>query len=68
MSRRKSSFGSVRKLPSGRWQARYVAPDLVRHTAPVTFDTKSDAETWLALRRSEVARGSGVRPARSPFR
>jgi len=57
MARRRASFGSVRRLPSGRWQARYTAPDLARHTAPTTFDTKGDAETWLSLRRSEVARG-----------
>ncbi|MDQ3663789.1 MAG: site-specific integrase [Actinomycetota bacterium] len=62
MARRKATFGSVRKLPSGRYQARYTSPDLVRRTAPVTFDTKGDAETWLALRRSEIARGTW-RPA-----
>lgn len=62
MARGKASFGSVRKLPSGRFQARYTAPDLIRHTAPVTFDTKGDAETWLALRRSEVARGVWMPP------
>ena len=30
-------FGHVRKLPSGRWQASYVAPDLQRLNAPHTF-------------------------------
>ena len=60
---RKASFGSVRKLPSGRYQARYTAPDLVRHTAPLTFDTRGDAETWLAMRRSEVARGVWLPPS-----
>jgi len=62
MTRGKASFGSVRRLPSGRWQARYTAPDLVRHTAPLTFDTRGDAETWLAMRRSEVARGVWLPP------
>ncbi len=28
-------FGSVRQLPSGRWQARYLGPDDVEHRAPV---------------------------------
>jgi hypothetical protein len=55
--RGRKSFGSVRKLPSGRYQARYTAPDLVRLTAPLRFDTKSDAEGWLALKHSEVVRG-----------
>ena len=57
MRRSKASFGSIRRLPSGRWQARYTGPDLIRHTAPLTFDTKGDAETWIAMRRSELARG-----------
>ena len=65
MARGKASFGSVRKLPSGRYQARYTAPDLVRHTAPLTFDTRGDAETWLAMRRSELARGVWLPPSGS---
>lgn len=40
-------FGSVRRLPSKRWQASYVGPDLCRHPAPQTFATKGDAEAWL---------------------
>lgn len=65
MARRKATFGSVRRLPSGRYQARYTGPDLVRHTAPVTFDTKGDAETWLAMRRTDIARGAWMPPARA---
>ncbi|MBJ7480459.1 MULTISPECIES: hypothetical protein [Rhodococcus] len=37
------SFGSVRRLPSKRWQARYSTPDGTRYTAPHTFDTKRAA-------------------------
>jgi integrase len=44
-------FGWIRKLPSGRVQASYVGPDLVRHTAPFTFDAKIDAEAWLTDER-----------------
>jgi integrase len=54
---RKSSFGSLRRLPSRRWQARYTGPDGLTHTAPITFDTKGDAETWLSTVRSDLARG-----------
>jgi integrase len=48
-------FGHLRRLPSGRWQASYVGPDLVRHNAPSTFDAKIDGEEWLAARRREIA-------------
>jgi len=46
--RRPRNTGSVRQLPSGRWQARWRDADDVMHPAPVTFDTKLDAATWLA--------------------
>ena len=62
MARAKATFGGIRRLPSGRYQARYSGPDLVRHTAPITFDTKGDAETWLAMRRTEIARGVWMPP------
>lgn len=50
----KSRFGTINKLPSGRYRARYVGPDGVRHSAPTTYDTKGDADAWLTLRRAEV--------------
>lgn len=53
---RKSSFGNVRKLPSGRWQARYTGPDGREHKAPTTFQTKSDAQTWLSLQHADITR------------
>ena len=46
--RRPQGAGSVRQLPSGRWQARYRDSVGAMHPAPVTFDTKLDASTWLA--------------------
>lgn len=54
---RKSSFGSLRRLPSGRIQARYTGPDGLTHTAPVTFETKGDAESWLSTVRADLVRG-----------
>lgn len=48
------SFGKLRKLPSSRWQASYVAPDGTRHNAPTTFLTKGDAATWLSMREAEI--------------
>jgi integrase len=53
----KASFGSLRTLPSGRIQARYTGPDGLTHAAPVTFETKGDADTWLATVRADMVRG-----------
>ncbi|KRF11460.1 integrase [Nocardioides sp. Soil797] len=47
-------FGAIRKLPSKRYQASYLGPDMVRHKASVTFETAEDAEAWLADRRREI--------------
>ena len=46
MGRRR--FGSVRRLPSGRWQVRYYDLAGIRHTAPRTFPSKADANRYLA--------------------
>jgi integrase len=54
---KRSRFGSIRKLPSGRYQARYTGPDTLPHTAPVTFDGKGDALTWLSTVRADIVRG-----------
>ena len=59
-------FGSLRKLPSGRWQASFVGPDLVRRPAPQTFETKGDAEGWLGRRRGEVMAGEWQPPVKVP--
>src|SRR5947209_328658 len=52
----RASFGSIRKLPSGRYQARYTGPDEIVRRAPVTFDAKMDAEAWLATMRADIVR------------
>ncbi len=52
----RSRFGSIRALPSGRIQARYSGPDGRSHSAPTTFDTKGDAEAWLATVRADIVR------------
>ncbi|MGD9528896.1 site-specific integrase [Pseudonocardia sp.] len=58
-------FGNVRKLPSGRWQARYHGPDGQRRSAPYTFDTKTAAMRWLRLTEAEVMRGEWTDPDRA---
>ncbi len=61
MTRR--SFGTVRQLPSGRWQARYRDPESNRMTsAPVRFATKVDAGRWLSSVETDIARGRWVQP------
>ena len=50
----KRGFGSIRKLPSGRFQARYASPDGRTVTAPATFTARIDAEAWLAAERRHV--------------
>lgn len=57
MASKKRQFGRVRKLPSGRYQARYLGPDSIDRPAPRTFRTKKDADDWLADRQSEVRSG-----------
>ena len=54
MGRERREFGSIRKLASGRHQAVYTGPDLLRHVAPTTFQAKIDAEGWLHEERKLI--------------
>lgn len=56
MTRARRSFGRLRKLPSGRYQAAYIGPDDRVHKAESTFGAKIDAEAWLTDRRREIDR------------
>jgi integrase len=56
-------FGNIRKLPSGRFQASYKAPDGRRHTAPQTFDSRQYADAWLARVRTDIQCGQWESPA-----
>lgn len=57
----KRSFGSIRKLPSGRFQARYTGPAGEVVAAPTTFTARIDAEAWLAAERRHVEDPEGWR-------
>ncbi len=48
-------FGRLRKLPSGRWQARYSLSDGRELSAPDTFLTKTAAQRWQASTESDLA-------------
>ena len=56
------SFGNIRQLPSGRFQARYwhLGKQIA---ADVTFTTKTDAGAWLAAIETDIRRGDHASPA-----
>ncbi len=63
MARR--DFGTVRRLPSGRWQARYRVPSGDRFTAERTFATRAEATSYLAGVQADLDRGAYVDPTAS---
>ena len=64
----KRYFGSVRKLPSGRFQARYTGPDGRTYTArteagtALTFDSKQYADAYLRASAVTSRPGNGYPP------
>jgi integrase len=52
-------FGSVRRLPSGRWQASYWH-DGERRVAAGTFLTKADALAFLSTVEADLVRGTWI--------
>jgi len=56
------AFGTIRKLPSNRYQARYW--HLGRQvSAGTTFATKADARAWLASVETDLNRGEHFDPS-----
>ncbi len=62
MAGQRNGWGSVRKLPSGRYQARYQV-DHQTFRAPTTFATKREADDFLAGVRADLRRGLWIDPA-----
>src|ERR1700730_2867653 len=64
----KRTFGSVRKLPSGRYQARYTGPDGVTYTGrtpegrALTFDARQDADAYLSRVDTSIQAGKWASP------
>ncbi|MYX19347.1 site-specific integrase [Streptomyces sp. SID8380] len=56
------SFGAIRRLPSGRWQARYPGTDGALRAAPERYETKREAELFLAQVQADQARGDWIDP------
>lgn len=52
--KQRETWGRVRKLPSGRYQASYEGPDLQVHNAPSTFQALDDARAWLRAERKLI--------------
>ena len=61
----RQQYGSVRKLRSGRWQARLWLGDGRRIPADRTFATKTDANLWIASQRTKAAAGRPDDPERA---
>lgn len=57
----KSSFGSVRRLDTGRFQACYMVKG-ERFYAPRTFESKGDATKWLSAIRTDIERNEWINP------
>ena len=60
---KRNDFGSIRQLPSGRFQVRYRDAHGINRTAKtiagkaLTFTTKTDARTYLIHLESDIKRG-----------
>lgn len=65
---KREAWGRLRKLPSKRWQARFVGPDDKVYSArteddkPLTFLTKGDARAWLNGVHAAISRGEWLSP------
>jgi hypothetical protein len=57
---------SIRQTPSGKWQARYY--DSSGRLRGKTFVRKTDARTFLATTKADLARGAWVDPGQSKTR
>jgi integrase len=60
-------FGSVRELPSGRFQARHPDPTAARGarvevTAPELFRSEAQARVWLEAQQRAIAAGTWTPP------
>lgn len=55
---RRRAFGRIRRLPSGRFQARYLTPGGQDRRAPATFATEREAQLFLATVEADLRRGT----------
>lgn len=50
----------IRHQPNGKYQARYLGPDKLRHCR--VFETVRDAEAWLGQARADMSKGIWTPP------
>ncbi len=55
-------FGTVERLPSGRFRARVIGPDGRYVSAPATFANRTDASLWVDVQHADLVRGSWRAP------
>jgi integrase len=55
--RARATFGTIRQLPSGRYQA-YYRHQARRIVAPTTFLTLTDARGWLSVQQASIVMGT----------
>ena len=60
--RARRTAGAIRRLPSGRYQARVRDGSGDLQAAPATFATKAEADRWLASAVADQAHGRWVDP------
>lgn len=68
MAMERRSFGTTRKLPSGRVQARYRDKAGRLRSAPQTFKTEKEAGAFLSQMETDLRRGSWLDPDRGKIR
>lgn len=61
----KRRFGSVRQLPSGRFQIRYPGPDGKMRSGGTTYATEREAEKQLSLIEAKLLTGDWTDPKRA---
>ncbi|MFI6786808.1 hypothetical protein ACIBG4_05695 [Nonomuraea sp. NPDC050383] len=61
----KRRFGSIRQLPSGRFQIRYPGPDGKIRLGENTYARERDAEKALSLIEAKLITGNWTDPQRS---
>jgi integrase len=65
----KGAFGTVSRLPSGRYRAMYYGPEGTRgrrYGAPTTFTTKKAARQWLSMVQADMIRKVWQPPEQLP--
>ncbi len=60
--KKRRSFGAIRKLSSGKYQASYQDKYGNRFTAPETFTSYEHADLFLAQKQVEISRGLFIDP------